>query len=116
MKKFGVFLICLILKGFNLSFSQVGASEYANSNEIHTEGDREGTLTVIREVTKNTFKVLENFATLRGARTIAVNPKTHMIYLPVAEYEPAPAATAENPRPRPSIKANSFMVLEIKSL
>ncbi|MCX6225759.1 MAG: YncE family protein [Bacteroidia bacterium] len=76
----------------------------------------EGTLTVVQEETKNTFKVLENFATLRGARTITVNPRTHMIYLPVAEYEPAPAATAENPRPRASVKPNSFIILEIASL
>lgn len=76
----------------------------------------EGTMTVVQEETRSTFKVVENFATMRGARTIAVNPKTHKIYLPVAEYQPAPAATTENPRPRPAVKANSFMILEIKSL
>jgi len=76
----------------------------------------QGTMTVIQEKNKSTFEVMENFTTMRGARTIAVNPKTHKIYLPVAEYQPAPAATTENPRPRPAVKANSFMILEISSL
>lgn len=76
----------------------------------------QGTMTVIQEKNKSTFEVRDNFTTMRGARTIAVNPKTHKIYLPVAEYQPAPAATTENPRPRPAVKANSFMILEISSL
>jgi DNA-binding beta-propeller fold protein YncE len=76
----------------------------------------QGTLTVIQEKNNNTFEIMENFTTMRGARTIAVNPKTHKIYLPVAEYQPAPAATTENQRPRPSVKPNSFMILEISSL
>ena len=74
----------------------------------------DGTLTVVQEENKDTFKVIENFTTQKGARTITLNPRTHRIYLPVAEYEAAPAATTENPRPRPSVKANSFMILEIE--
>lgn len=76
----------------------------------------QGTMTVVQEENKNSFKVLENVITARGARTITVNPKTHKIYLPCAEYEPAPAATAENPRPRPTAKPGSFMILEISSV
>ena len=74
----------------------------------------DGTLTVVQEENKDTFVVKENFTTQKGARTIALNPKTHRIYLPVAEFEATPEATTENPRPRPSVKANSFMILEIE--
>ena len=73
----------------------------------------DGTLTIVQEENANTFKVIENFPTLKGARTIAMNPKTHRIYLPTADFEPAPAANPDNPRPRPSVKPNSFMILEI---
>ena len=76
----------------------------------------DGTMTVVQEENKDTFKVIENFATQKGARTIAVNPRTHRIYLPVAEYEAAPAATTDNPHPRPAVKANSFMILEIEPI
>ena len=76
----------------------------------------DGTLTVVQEENENSFKVSENFTTQKGARTIAVNQKTHRIYLPTAEYGEAPAATTENPHPRPSIKPNTFTIIEIQPL
>jgi hypothetical protein len=71
-------------------------------------------MTVVQEVDKDTFKVLENFPTLKGARTITLNPKTHRIYMPFAEFGEAPAATPENPRPRPAIKPGTFTILEVE--
>jgi len=72
-----------------------------------------GTLTVIQEENENTFTVLENFPTQKGARTITLNPKTHKIYLPSAEYVETPVPTAENPRPRAALKPDTFTILEI---
>jgi YVTN family beta-propeller protein len=74
----------------------------------------DGTMTVVQEENENTFKVVENFATQKGARTLTLNPKTHNIYLPTADFGPAPEATKENPHPRPAIIPNSFVILEIK--
>ena len=73
-----------------------------------------GTMTVVQEVDENNFKVLENVITQAGARTIALDKKTHHIYLPTAEFGETPAKTSDNPRPRPAIKPNSFFVLDIK--
>ena len=73
----------------------------------------EGTMTVVQEINKDSFKVLENIPTMSGARTIAVDTKTHHLYLPTAEYNPAPAATADNPRPRRSMKPGTFVILDI---
>ena len=73
----------------------------------------DGTMTVVQEINKDSFKVLENVATMPGARTLAVDNKTHHIYLPTAEFNPAPAATADNPRPRRSPKPDSFYVMDI---
>lgn len=74
----------------------------------------EGTLTVVQEENENKFSLIENVPTQKGARTIAVDAKTHHLYLPAAEYLPTPAATTENPHPRPPIKPNSFVVLDVK--
>jgi DNA-binding beta-propeller fold protein YncE len=74
----------------------------------------EGTLTVIEEVNKDTFKVLENFSTQKGARTITVDTKTHHVFLPTAEFGPAPEPTADNPHPRPTITPDSFIILDIE--
>jgi DNA-binding beta-propeller fold protein YncE len=76
----------------------------------------DGTLTVVQEENAESFNVLENFPTQRGARTIAVSQKTHHIYLPTAEFEPAPEPTPENPHPRPKLKPGSFVVLDIAPL
>lgn len=73
----------------------------------------EGTMTVVQEINKDSFKVLENVPTMSGARTIAVNTRTHHLYLPTAEYNPAPAATTDNPRPRRTMKPGSFVILDV---
>jgi DNA-binding beta-propeller fold protein YncE len=66
----------------------------------------EGTLTVAQEASRTTFNLAGNVATARGARTMALDPKTHKIYLATAELGPP----AEGQR-RPSVKAGTFSVL-----
>jgi DNA-binding beta-propeller fold protein YncE len=73
----------------------------------------EGTLTVVRESASGKFEVAENVTTQRGARTMAVDPKTHKIYLPTAEFGPQPAAAPDAPRQRPVTAKDSFMVLVV---
>jgi DNA-binding beta-propeller fold protein YncE len=71
----------------------------------------EGVLSVIREESPDKFSVAENVKTQRGARTMALDPKTHQVYLVTAEFGPPPAATPEQPHPRPSILPDTFVVL-----
>jgi YVTN family beta-propeller protein len=73
----------------------------------------EGTMNVFKELSANSFKGVAKITTQKGAKTIALNKKTHHVYLPTAEYEPTPEATPENPKPRAKIKAGTFMVLDI---
>ena len=68
----------------------------------------DGTITVVQEENKDKFKVLENIITQKGARTIAVDKTTHHLYLPTAEFEPAPEGTL-----RPAMKTGTFKVLEV---
>jgi hypothetical protein len=56
---------------------------------------------------------MQSVATQRGARTMTLDPKTHQIYLVTAKFGPPPAATADNPRPRPAILPDSFVVLVV---
>lgn len=87
------------------------AFDLTKKRAYSSNGD--GTLTVIQEGNATQFKVLENVKTMPGARTISLNSKTHKLYLPTAEFGPAPAPTKENPRPRPTIKPGSFVILEV---
>ncbi|HEY9167477.1 MAG TPA: YncE family protein [Candidatus Kryptonia bacterium] len=73
----------------------------------------EGTLTVVQEVSPDSFTVIQNLQTQVSARTVTIDPVTHHLYLSAADFNPPPQATADNPRPRPSMKPNSFVVLEV---
>ncbi|GAC1368534.1 MAG: hypothetical protein NVSMB30_05210 [Hymenobacter sp.] len=82
----------------------------ATNNIITSNGS--GTLTVIHQDSPTKYTVVANVPTARGARTLALNPKTHHLFTCTADYGPVPAPTAENPRPRPSIVPGTFRVLE----
>ena len=74
------------------------------------------TLTVVHEDAPDKFSVVENVATQKGARTMALDPKTHEVYLVTADFGAAPAATAENPHPRPTMVPGSFVVLVLRQI
>ena len=57
--------------------------------------------------------MLQNLKTARGARTMELDSKTHQIYLVTAKFGPPPAATADQPHPRPSILPDTFEVLVV---
>lgn len=70
-------------------------------------------LTVVKEESPDKYSVAENVKTEKGARTMALDPKTHNVYTVTAKFGERPAATADNPRPRPPILPNSFVVLVV---
>jgi len=89
----------------------VDATAFDPETGLAFSSNGEGTLTVIREESPDKFSLVENVATQRGARTMALDAKTHNVYLVTAEFGPRPAPTPENPRPRPPMLPNSFVVL-----
>jgi DNA-binding beta-propeller fold protein YncE len=74
---------------------------------------KDGTLTVIREEGPDRFAVAESVPTRKGARTMALDEKTHTVYLVTAQFGPAPAPTTEQPRPRPTILPDTFTILVV---
>jgi DNA-binding beta-propeller fold protein YncE len=73
----------------------------------------EGVLTVVREESPDKFSVEESVPTQPGARTLALDSKTHNVFVVTAKFGPPPAATADNPHPRRSILPDSFVVLVV---
>ena len=51
-------------------------------NLAMTSNGKDGTLTAVREGPKGEFTVIQTLKTAKGARTIAADPKTHLVYLP----------------------------------
>jgi mono/diheme cytochrome c family protein len=71
----------------------------------------DGTITVAHGDSADHYTVVDTIKTQRGARTMTVDTKTHTVYTVTAEFGPAPAATPQNPRPRPSMLPNTFTLL-----
>jgi hypothetical protein len=72
----------------------------------------DGVLTVVKEESPGTFTA-ENVPTQKGARTMALDFKTHNAFVVTAQFGPRPAATTDNPHPRPPILPDSFVVLVV---
>lgn len=87
------------------------AAGFDPGTKLAFSSNGDGTLTVISQKGKDQYTVVENVPTVKGARTMALDTETHKVYLSSAEYGPAPAPTAQNARPRPTILPNTFKVL-----
>jgi len=74
---------------------------------------QDGVLTVIHEDSPDKYTVVENVTTAKGARTMALNPKTHTVYLAVAEVQMLPPADGDaKGRPRRKVVPGTFGLLE----
>jgi YVTN family beta-propeller protein len=71
----------------------------------------DGTLTVVEEESPDKFTVVANVKTEPGARTMALDSKTHSIYLCTAKQKPAPPGQGQ--RGRRAYEPGSFVVLVV---
>jgi YVTN family beta-propeller protein len=71
----------------------------------------DGTITVAHEDSPDKLSPVDMITTQRGARTMEVDPTNHTIYTVTTEFGPTPAATADNPRPRPTMVPDTFTLL-----
>lgn len=76
---------------------------------VFSSNGESGDLTVIHEDSPDRYSVLENVPTKKYARTLAIDLKTHNVFLPIAEFEPVTPKGEEEP----PMKPNSFGVLVV---
>lgn len=89
------------------------AAAYDEKRGLVFSSNGEGTLTVIKQESADRYRVLDNVKTQAGARTMALDPANGRVYLVTAQFGPQPAATAEQPHPRPAPLPDSFTVLVV---
>ena len=73
----------------------------------------DGTLTVVHEDSPDKYSVVQNVATARGARTMALDVRSHKVFLVTSQFGPAPAPTPEHPEPRPPMTPGTFELLVV---
>jgi DNA-binding beta-propeller fold protein YncE len=93
-----------------------GAGFDPSTGFAFSSNGEDGTLTVVKEASPGKWVVAETVTTQKGARTMIIDPKTHNVLLPTAEFGPPvppPAGAPAGARPRPSIIKDSFVVLVV---
>lgn len=70
---------------------------------------RDGSLAVAQETVPGRFTIVQNLQTRLGAKTMAVDPTTHTLFLPTAEF-----GKQVDARSRPIAKPGSFMVVVVR--
>ena len=89
----------------------VDGAKYDSGTHLGFASCGEGVLTIIGQGAGGKPEVAQTLATQRGARTMALDEHAHHIFLATANFGPPPAATPENPHPRPAIQPGTFRLL-----
>jgi hypothetical protein len=72
----------------------VDANAFDEKLQLAFSSNGEGTVTIAREASPDQLQVVQTLQTQPSARTLALDPKTHRIYLAAATWQtPPPGAT-----------------------
>ncbi|MGI9075530.1 MAG: YncE family protein [Bryobacteraceae bacterium] len=89
----------------------VDANIYDPGTGFVASSTREGTINIVHEDSPDTFSPVENVKTQYGAKTMAVDPKTHNIWVDTADFGAPPAPTAKRPNPPPAAIPGTYRML-----
>jgi YVTN family beta-propeller protein len=89
------------------------AAAFDSKRGLVFSSNGEGTLTVVRQESADRYSVQATVPTQRGARTMALDAATGKVYAVTADFGAPPAATAEQPHPRPAPVPDTFTVLVV---
>lgn len=92
----------------------VDANRFDPGTQLAFASTGDGTITVVHEAGPDTYTVVANVPTKRGARTMEVDLSSHVVYTVTADFGPMPAPTADRPRPRPPILPGTFALLVLE--
>jgi len=93
--------------------SEPDGVEFDPSSGLAFSANGEGSLTVVHEVDADHFETIATVATQPHARTLALDPKSHRLYLVTASFGPIPASTQAQPHPRPPMLKDTFSLLVV---
>lgn len=90
------------------------AAKFDPGLKLAFASNADGTVAIIHEDSPDKFSLVANIQTEDGARTMAVDTKTHRLFLPSADFTAAAVPTAANPNPRRTMVPGSFRVLVLE--
>jgi DNA-binding beta-propeller fold protein YncE len=90
------------------------ATAYDMAAKLAFSSNGDGTLNVISALDATHYQLKQTVNTMASARTMAIDPVSHRIYLVGAEVEPAEMATSQQePAPRRRLKPDTFTLITV---
>ncbi len=89
------------------------AAAYDAERGLVFSSNGDGTLTVLKQNSADSYSEAQTVTTQKGARTMALDPSTGHAYTVTSEFGPAPSATADAPHPRPAVIPGTFSVIVV---
>lgn len=89
------------------------ATTYDATKKRAFSSNSDGTLNVIAATDGTHYRLEQTVTTMPGARTMALDPASHKLYLVTAEVEPAEAPAEGKPAPRRRMKAGTFTLIVV---
>jgi len=89
--------------------ANVDGNGFDAERKLAFSSNGDGTLTVVDASSEGNYRVLQTVTTQRGARTMAIDPVTHDIYLAVARF----ASPERGAKQRPEMIKDSFEILVV---
>ena len=89
----------------------VDGCAFDDSTQLAFASCGDGTTTIAKEETPEKLTVVQTLKTELRARTIALDSKTHRIYLPSAQFQPPPSPAPGASPARPTIVPNTLKLL-----
>ena len=89
------------------------ATAYDVATKLAFSSNGDGTLNVISALDATHYQIKQIVGTMSGARTLAVDPVSHKVYLVSAETEPVEAANPQKAAPHPRYKADTFTLITV---
>jgi YVTN family beta-propeller protein len=91
--------------------SGVDANVFEPETGLLFVSTRAGTLHIFHEDSPDKLSEVQTVTTEFGAKTMALDPKTHRVYLSTADFDPPAAPTDAQPRPNPKVHPGTFHLL-----
>jgi YVTN family beta-propeller protein len=91
--------------------SGVDGCAFDDATQLAFASCGDGTTTIAKEETLQKFTVVQSLKTEPRARTMALDPQTHRIYLPSAQFQPPPPVSPGASPARPTIVPNTLKLL-----
>jgi YVTN family beta-propeller protein len=80
---------------------------------VFSSNGESGNLTIVHQDSADHYRVQQTLSTMLGARTLALDLANHRVYTVSAKLGHKAAVTKENPKPKPQVLPDSFVVLVI---